>query len=295
MPKLSLVHRAARRAKREIENLSSLILAIHFRLANRFSKASIVSAQSGVMVSMTSHGDRLATVYATIESIGRGRCKPSRLVLWIDDLAVFNQLPASLRRLQQRGLVVQFSENFGPHTKYFPVLESEPLPNVLVTADDDILYPSQWLEILVREHLRSPDLVVCFRAHRVGLTGTGLMPYAHWPQCTATKPSFLHFATGVSGVIYPKRYLECLKLAGRGFVSCTPRNDDVWLYTIAVRNRFQIRQIFSYPIHFLHYPQSQKMALQNENVFGGENDTQIANTFQTDDLDFLYACFREKV
>ena len=51
--------------------------------------------------------------------------------------------PESLRRLERRGLEVRLTQNYGPHTKYYPSLAdaiADGLP--LVTADDDILYPA---------------------------------------------------------------------------------------------------------------------------------------------------------
>ncbi|MFM0198496.1 hypothetical protein PQR53_01295 [Paraburkholderia fungorum] len=212
--------------------------------------------------------------------------------MWVDEPIIFENLPETLKRLQRRGLTIALCENFGPHTKYFPVVESGSLPELLVTADDDIFYPKKWLKRLADENRRTPDMIVCYRAHRVDVSEVGIAPYQFWQPCNTSEASYLNFATGVSGVIYPKRYLLCLKLAGRGFASCAPRADDVWLYATAIRNGFEIRQIFRRPIHFLEHPRSQHIALHLDNVLGGRNDVQIANTCTPSDIEFLLGSVR---
>jgi hypothetical protein len=80
---------------------------------------SVVSA-GGPVVSLTSHGRRVETVYLTVESIGQGRLLPSRLILWLDDEAMFQNLPESLLRLRCRGLEIPLAQNNGPQKKYNP-------------------------------------------------------------------------------------------------------------------------------------------------------------------------------
>ena len=91
-------------------------------------------------VSLTSYGKRISTVWQTIETIGAGTVKPRRLILWLDDRDAYLDPPATLKRLQARGLEIRHCRDYGPHKKYFPYL-NEILPDeparTLVTADDD--------------------------------------------------------------------------------------------------------------------------------------------------------------
>jgi hypothetical protein len=252
--------------------------------ANRLAKASVISGE-GPAVSLTSHGERLRTVYITIESIGRGRRLPSRLILWIDDPVSYANLPRTLHRLMKRGLEVRLSKNYGPHVKYYPYLESkERFTESLVTADDDILYPRNWLKKLVTAAEREPDLVLCYRAHVVGFCREEIAPYTTWEPCRTVSPASRHFATGVSGVLYPPAFLQRLRLADRGFESCCPRADDIWLHVQAVRNGFPIRQVTHKPRHFLTIPRTQHVALARGNWMAGGNDRQIAATYNAEDI-----------
>ena len=109
-----------------------------------------VTGSAAVVVSLTSYGDRIGTVSIGIESIARGTVRPQRLVLWLDTPDDVACVPASLRRLERRGLEIRRSRNYGPHTKYYPYVMSTPRHTVpLVTADDDIVYPPNWLALLV--------------------------------------------------------------------------------------------------------------------------------------------------
>ena len=161
---------------------------------------------------MTTHGKRIETVYLAIESIANGEFLPARLILWLDDARLFGNLPDSLRRLQDRGLEVHLTENFGPHTKYYPyLLSTDSLDVPLVIGDDDVMYSRWWLTGLVNAWRQNPAVVSCWRAHVVPVINGVIQPYRTWNPCTSTVPRYRHFATGVAGCIYPPALLQGLK------------------------------------------------------------------------------------
>jgi hypothetical protein len=249
-----------------------------------------VVSREGPVVSLTTYGQRVETVHLTIESIARGRLLPSRLILWLDDEALFKNLPQSLIRLQRRGLEVCMAGSYGPHTKYYPYLESCQDFNLpLVTADDDILYPGYWLEGLVRAYAERPDLINCYRARVIALQEKGFAPYEEWRMCHSSAPTVRHLATGVSGVIYSPEFLAVLKQAGAAFQSCCPKADDLWLHVQALRSGYQVRQFVRDFLDFPMIPGTQHMALQNYNRGGrgSGNDRQAAVTYNPQDLDIL--------
>ncbi len=285
-----LPQRILRRVGLEIHRwIQPLPFIAYLWSVNRFGKAPVVSG-GGPVVSLTSHGERIRTVYITIESVGRGRCLPSRLILWIDDPVLYRNLPLTLHRLMKRGLEVRFSKKYGPHAKYYPYLElTERFTESLVTADDDILYPRSWLEKLVTASGRDPELVLCYRAHVVGFCREEIAPYTTWEPCRSLSPTARNFATGVSGVLYPPAFLQRLKLADRGFESCCPKADDIWLHVQALRNGFAVRQVTKRPRHFLTIPRTQGVALAQGNWVGGGNDRQIAATYKAEDIHKMLA------
>jgi hypothetical protein len=292
-----LLRRAIRPAVRLARDFILHWDILKMKLANRISDK-LVTSSEGPVVSIATYGRRLETVYLTIESIARGSVRPARLLLWLDDPSEFANLPIQLKRLQARGLEVKLSDrNYGPHKKYFPYVMSRVLERLpgrdgpLVTADDDILYPRGWLRGLVSGHEGAPEIIQCYRARIVNVNDSGLQPYSTWELCRSTEPSFLTFAIGVSGVIYPPRFQDLLQQAGRAFERSCLRADDLWLHVNAVRNGFQIRQLTSKPVHFPIIPGTQEAGLQQNNLHNQGNDEQIKNTYGNSDIEILRSTY----
>jgi hypothetical protein len=253
------------------------------RVINLLSRRRVDSAD-GPVVSLTTYGLRIARVHITIEAIANGSQLPSQLILWLDE-DQFASPPAAVKRLMSRGLDVRRTKNYGPHKKYFPfITEREVFDRPLVTADDDVLYPSWWLEGLMAASEAAPGQIHCYRAHRVGMAGQALKPYGSWERGGYGVASIANFATGVSGVSYPSDFLYVLRESGDRFLEVCPRADDVWLHKNAVEHDFKVNQIHDYGIHFNVVPGTQGEALMHDNVTAGANDAQITATYSSDDL-----------
>jgi hypothetical protein len=243
---------------------------VWLKLRNRFGRRPITQA-GGPVVSLTTYGKRIETVHLAVESIGRGQMRPSRILLWLDDPSMIENLPSGIRRLQGRGLEVRLCENFGPHKKYYPYLESLGTVEVpLVTADDDVLYPPHWLKELVQAERESPDSVNCYRAREIAVGEDGLGRYESWKLVESTEPSFCHFAIGVGGIIYPVLVQRLLRQQGDAFIDCCPRADDVWLHVQALRGGYKVRQIANHCFELRYIPGTQTTALYHGNLDGGE-------------------------
>jgi hypothetical protein len=254
---------------------------------NLRSRASLIDP-SGPVVSLTTTLTRIPIAYLAIEAIGRGDMKPSRLVLWLDEREQDRPLPSHLGRLVSRGLEIRYCEDVGPHTKYYPFVASQTtFDRPLVTADIDVIYPRYWLSELINAYRNDPQHIHCLRAKRIELKTDGVAPYDDWPDCRSTDASARHFATGVSGVVYPPAFQAMLQAAGAAFKATCPRADDVWLHVQALRHGVQVRQIRARPVHFVEVIGTQQSALNRSNVKGGGNDQQIRATYSPDDLQQL--------
>ncbi|MEA5453396.1 hypothetical protein SPF06_01550 [Sinomonas sp. JGH33] len=237
-----------------------------------------VTGAAPLAVSLTSYGERLATVGHTIESIARGTVRPKRLILWVDDPAFEIEDYPMLARLERRGLEILRCEDFGPHKKnyaYAREFADSGLP--LVTADDDILYPGRWFEGLARHHLSNPGSFAGYRAHRVSLCAGGqLAPYREWRRAEPGDVGHDVFLTGGAGAVFPARLLRALRDAGESFAEVCPRADDIWINVIASRIGAEAQLLPSSHLLALSYPRSQRNALHHSNVDGGGNDRQLA-------------------
>jgi hypothetical protein len=258
-------------------------------LRNRFGRWSVATGKPGPVVSLTTYGRRFHVVYLAIESIARGHTRPSRLILWLDDFALYANPPRPLLRLKRRGLEIRLCKNYGPHKKYYPYVKSHKVFTApLVTADDDVIYPRSWLAGLLAAQQQFPDCVNCYRARVMVLKDGKMAPYREWPLCGSANPDNRIVATGVSGVIYPTGLLEELKSAGNGFEACCPRADDLWLHLRAIRSGFPVRQIQPEAIHFPMIPGTQDTSLWAENCEQDDgNDRQLVVTYDAGDLELL--------
>ena len=272
--------RAAAVAARPIDHPSSLAFRrelLGLELANRFSRRPVVDPRGEVVVTMTTHGERIRRVHVALESIARGEARPARLVLWLDDPALAADLPRPLRRLRRRGLEVRLVESgYRVHTKYYPhLLSGRAGERDLVTSDDDIVYPRTWLRGLLDARSRYPrETVLCYRAHRVGVVDGAVAPYTSWTPVTDTRASTDVFGTSVSGQLLPAPLLGEIAAHGDAFREIAPDADDIWLHVRAVDAGYRIAQIEPRAQLFPFVPRTQQSGLYLVNYWDGGNDRQ---------------------
>lgn len=273
----------------------SLLKRLFFKFYHKYyyflySKEKIQKINEDIVVSLTTHGDRLNTVHITIASILKGNILPAKIILWLDDDKLFNLIPKELSELCSKGLEIKKTNNYGPHTKYYPYIAMGDFDHLLVTADDDIIYPVFWLENLIKENVKYPNSICCYRAHFILFDDENTFSkYTKWHQCINNrKASYRYFATGVSGVIYPKAFQKNLADAGDSFLNICRNQDDVWLHFMAVKNNYLIKQVGLIPFHFPLIPNTQYLGLCNINVTNEKNDEWIKATYSLDVIHKIY-------
>lgn len=274
------VSSAVRHPRRTVRRLRLRARLLSLRVRNRLSRRP-VTGSADVVVSMTSHGQRISTVFAAIESIAQGTVLPARMVLWISDDDAWSNPPIELVRLQLRGLELQRSEDFGPHKKQYPYARTfETGDRRLAVADDDVFYPRDWLAGLIEAARLHPDDVHGYRAHRLAVTDDDAIgPYATWTPAPSDIGSFAIMCTGIGGIIYPASLITALQSAGERFKEVAPRADDVWVHAISVESGIRTRQIAARWRDLDPIPGSQTGTLYHQNVRRGGNDEQIAAAY----------------
>lgn len=108
-----------------------------------------------VVVSMTSYGERISHIMPTIESIMNGTKIPSKIVLYIAR-GDMNLVTDEIRNAEL--VEVRECEDTLSHKKFNGFWD---FPDAyVVTADDDLIYSPNWLEVLMRASQLSPYAVV---------------------------------------------------------------------------------------------------------------------------------------
>lgn len=244
-----------------------------------------------IIVSLTTHSKRINQVHLTIESLFQQTCKAAKIVLWISTQEFSpDDIPYALRNQCRRGLDIEFcDEDLGPYKKFFYALQKYP-EHLILTVDDDVLYPADMIDQLYRAHLKEKDTILCHRAHLMKFGASGdLLPYLDWELGTSfTEPSLLIFPTGVGGVLYfPGCFSEHI-LDREAFLRLAPKADDIWLKAMSLMRGTKCRVIGDsreWVQRFLFIEGSQEYALKHDNMHGDAgNDSKLKAVFDAYDV-----------
>ena len=197
-----------------------------------------------VVVSLTAIRARLDRLPAVIGSIKSQRQPPLRIHLnlssepFMFDTGIQPEdLPEDLRALERSGDVqIEFVPNTGPYRKLLPVLKHYAGQDILlVTADDDVVYPKDWLGGLVAEFGGSGS-VVAHNCRAMPVRDGKFLPYRHWTRLAESRATFgdappeLHpiftCPIGRNGILYHASFFRDLSLL-EDLMRIAPRQDDL--------------------------------------------------------------------
>ena len=242
-----------------------------------------------IIVSLTSYGERVKTVYLAIESIMEQTLKANRIVLWLDDSWKQRGLPISLQRLKKRGLEIYHCNDIRSYKKLVPSLKKFP-NDAIITIDDDLIYDINLLENLIVPYLEDPRKIYCCRAHQIVLGEDGKpIPYNKWNiGLSEPQTGWWVFPTGVGGCLYPPHSLDEEVLNESVFMDICPYADDVWFKAMALKKgtlTTRVETINKNGDEFYLNQSVQEKSLFAWNVRGKAlNDVQIKKVFDKYDI-----------
>ncbi|WP_045388817.1 hypothetical protein [Falsirhodobacter sp. alg1] len=220
-----------------------------------------------VIVSLTSYPGRYATLARTLNGLMRQTVRADRTILWLahgDEATLPDEVRAT-------GVEVRLWEDIRSYKKIIPALQAFP-DAAIVTADDDVYYPADWLERL----LAGTGKVRALRAHRVVMAGQVPAPYDAWERgLAAPEAGPLVFPTGVMGVYYAPGVFHHDVMDKELFRTLAPDADDVWLYWMHRRAGNHAEKLGSKG-RVLEWPGSQARSLRASNLGDSGNDRAIA-------------------
>ena len=243
-----------------------------------------VNIHSNIIVSLTSFPARIDVVCLAIRSVLNQTEKPQKIVLWLgeEQFPLGEQgLPSSILELKPLGLEIEFCEDIKAHKKYFFAFQQYP-NNLIVTIDDDIIYPINMLETLLVTHKKHPEAVVANRVRHMNIENSLIKPYRDWKinDVGANMPSLRTFSTGAGGVLYQPHFFQKSFYDIEGIKKTNCRNDDIWLKAGQLKNNIPVVFTNTYFKQFIEIPDSQAESLFSTNVFGADNDRQIREIFE---------------
>ena len=231
-----------------------------------------------VVLSFTTYPKRMETLPLVIESLLRQTVKPTSLQLWLADEQYPDKesLYRDLKPYTDRGLEVFFCDDLKSHKKYYYAMRNNP-EAVIVTVDDDIIYPETMLEELLKAHKKYPDCVVAHRAHQMRIEDNTVLPYNEWNYRAVgcTGPDLYLCATGCAGCLYPPNLLPEEVFSKDVFKKICFFADDMWLKCMEQMNHIQTVLTGKDNPEIISIIGSNESALAKSNVEDGKNDQQF--------------------
>lgn len=234
-----------------------------------------------VIVSLTSHPGRIATVNQCIETLLKQTYPPKSILLWLSQEQFPNRekdLPAKLVELQNAVFKICWTkDDLKPHKKYFYTVQENPdLPVIIV--DDDVMYDTRLVERLMLSYRKHPDCVSCMRANLILFNKRGaLRRYENWTlgyKALLDIPTYQLLPTGVGGVLYPPHSIPKEAFDKNVIFETCLLCDDMWLKFMTMHNGYKV----VIPSDFTEYKEikgSQDVALYKQNIGGNNNDISL--------------------
>ena len=183
---------------------------------------------SEAIVSLTSIPSRLRFLDLTIRSLMAQSIRPKKILLWLhEDLR--GKEPKALRSLVGEMFSIHYSGLTCSHRKLIHTLELYP-DAVIVTCDDDQLYPNDWLERLVDDHKQFPGEIIANECKLIAYSADGeTLPYKQWSgKVNAGFSDASLMPVGYGGVLYPPHTLLSEVTVSDLFLKLSPKADDLW-------------------------------------------------------------------
>lgn len=259
-----------------------LFLNLFYPISQRYKRSMGINKENEVIVSMASFPKRIGKVWITVASVMNQTIKPRKIILWLAEDLFPNKeadLPGSLLKMRKRGLEIRFCEDLWPHKKYFFSMKEFP-DDIIVTVDDDVLYPENVLEQLIIVHRKFPNAVCCQRGHVLSYTEKGeIDKYGKWDSEVKglMEPTMQLFPIGCGGVLYPPHLLNKQLFDKDEIKRLCLANDDIWLKTMEVLNRVPAVRGIPDTLIYFDIIGTRRSALLLENANECRNDKIMAD------------------
>ena len=238
-----------------------------------------------LIISLTSYPAGIGTVHITIKSLLNQTIKAEKIILWLAE-EEFPQkehdLPKELLDLEKDYLSfeIRWCENIKSYKKLIPTLKAYP-NSIIITADDDINYEPNRVELLYKTSKKHPKDVICHQAHYILFDkNKEIKPYKQWLfQYKHEISSHNLLQTGCGMVLYPANCFYTDMLNENLYLSLCDDTDDIWFWAMCLLNGGKIR-LAKHHISSLKYIEgTQNVGLYYQNVRREDNDKNLKMMF----------------
>lgn len=207
-----------------------------------------------VIVSLAAISSRMSNLHLTLASLAKQEYPDFEVRVYVSpdpfllDEGVV-EIPVECKRLiEATGGKVKwlYTRNIGSYRKLLPVLADPELNNVLIaTADDDTVYPEDWLSTLVY-YYRRHRCIISYRGHNMRKDANGFVPYRRWMRSKIVKnPSLFLLPTGKDGVLYHSSFFNRDVLNIHQALRHARTADDLWFKWCTATNDIPVYIVYT--------------------------------------------------
>lgn len=232
-----------------------------------------------VIVSLTSFPARIEYVHLAIKSLMLQTYKADRIILWLaEEQFPDKKLPKSLTDLCENGLEIIWMHDIYGHKKYFyPVLNQKD-DEVVITFDDDIIYPPKAIERLMRTHGQFKDCLVCERGQVINQKEV-LNP-GRWDTISSIgvkQPTYQMNPSPGGGCLIPKGAFYKDACDEEKIRRLAYKHDDLWYMFMCAEQGTKIIKTRKWHKPFSLVEGSQTVQMATDNVVGNKNIIAMEN------------------
>lgn len=239
-----------------------------------------------VIISLTSFPARMPYIHRCLYSLMNQEVKPHRIILWLAEGQFpngMNDIPEKVKELLPLGLEIRWvKEDLRSYKKLLPALKAFP-DAIIVTADDDLYYPKDWLKDLLSAYRKQPSGIHSQLITRLGMNDDGIIDQIPRTAEMNDTSSYFNKLLGGSGTLYPPHALNNEVLNLEVMRQTAPSSDDVWFWAMAVLNHRKIHWIphHMHTLVYLEHTQEDTPTLSSINDQGEDGFTKHINAVAT--------------
>lgn len=190
-----------------------------------------------ISIGLTAISGRCATLHKTLCSLLAQDYPAFDVSLFISDHPHMlddgiRRIPEEIHELRsasQGRLKLRYTANTGPYRKLMPLLARlRGAEGLVATADDDTLYPADWLARMVERYLRH-RCIIAYRGHPMLYDKSQFLRYRRWMTSRSKiREGMFILPTGKDGILYNSRFFHPNVLNISRALALAPTTDDLW-------------------------------------------------------------------
>lgn len=203
----------------------------------RSKKPSVEPRDEKIVISLTSFPKRINYVWLTVRSLLQNSCSPDKVILWLSKDQFPNgekSLPRKLVKLTNKGLDIRFVQgDIRSYKKYYYAYQ-EFKDDLVILADDDLIYPSYFISNLYNKWKASEKPCVVFNyAQKIYDDSCNFIEPENWVDVlTEDDDSKKLMAGSGGGLLLCPATLSPLINNKDLFLRLAPYSDDYWIDTV---------------------------------------------------------------